>query len=85
MDRHCLTFSDPDVILLTLQAWNCFINWYERNHNYNNIIANFLIFSVEVECLGPLLGQIIVALSPVVPKHPQVVAEIFKFLIIDNK
>ncbi len=83
MSRHCLTFSDLDVILLTLQAWNCFINWYEIN--FELLYKVFLIFSVEVECLGPLLGQIIVALSPVVPKHPQVVAEIFKFLIIDNK
>ena len=41
--------------------------------------------SVEMESLGPLLGQIIVALSPIIPKHPQTVADIFKFLIIANK
>lgn len=44
-----------------------------------------ILFSVELESLGPLLGQIIVALSPIISKHPQTVADIFKFLIIENK
>lgn len=41
--------------------------------------------SVELDCLGPLLGQIVVALSPVIPHHPQTVADIFNFLIVENK
>ena len=41
--------------------------------------------SMEVESLGLLLGQTVVSLSPLIPDHPQAVAEIFKFLIIDNK
>lgn len=41
--------------------------------------------SVELDSLGPLLGQIVVALSPVIPNHPKTVAEVFDFLIIENK
>lgn len=41
--------------------------------------------SVDLESLGPLLGQIVVALYPVIDEQPQKVAEIFKFLIVDNR
>ena len=41
--------------------------------------------SVELEALGPILGQVVVALSPFVEMHPKVVSEIFNFLIIDSR
>ena len=46
---------------------------------------HYTSISVEVESLGPLLGQIVVALSPFISKHTQAVADIFKFLIIESK
>ena len=52
---------------------------------YFDVIINVVVCSVELDSLGPLLGQIIVALSPFIPKHPKIVAEIFTFLIVENK
>lgn len=43
------------------------------------------IFSVELESLGPLLGQITVALSSLVDDYSQQVSSIFEFLIVTNK
>ena len=40
---------------------------------------------MNVDSLGPLLGQIVVALSAFVDIHPEKVAEIFEFLIVDNR
>ena len=42
-------------------------------------------YSVELESLGPLLGQVVVALSPLVETFPQQIAAIFQFLIIDSR
>lgn len=44
-----------------------------------------LIVSVELESLGPLLGQIVVALSPFVGVYHQQIASIFEFLIIKSR
>ena len=41
--------------------------------------------SVDLESLGPLLGQIVVALYPVIDEQPHKVAEIFHFLIVQNR
>ena len=42
-------------------------------------------FSVEMESLGPLLGQIVVALSPFVGVYHQQVSSIFELLILKNR
>jgi len=43
------------------------------------------IRSVDLDSLGPLLGQIIVALSPLVEGYADSVAEIFEFLIVEHR
>ena len=49
------------------------------------ILLCITCYSVEVESLGPLLGQVVVALSPLVNAYPQQVASIFTFLIAENR
>ena len=44
-----------------------------------------ILSSVELESLGPLLGQIVVALSPLVDAYPQQITSIFEFLMIENR
>ena len=62
------------------------LEWVTGLVNCPGIHLFVLLFhSVEVDSLGPLLGQIVVALSPLIPDHPQAVADIFRFLIIKNK
>ncbi|XP_064394848.1 serine/threonine-protein kinase ATR-like [Halichondria panicea] len=46
---------------------------------------NSFIHCVELNSLGPLLGQIVVALSPFVKQYPQAVSTIFNFLIVENR
>jgi serine/threonine-protein kinase ATR len=41
--------------------------------------------SVETESLGPLLGQIVVALCPFVEKYAEQVSAMFEFFIIENR
>ena len=41
--------------------------------------------SVDLDSLGPLLGQIVVALSPLVEEYADSVAEIFEFLIVEHR
>ena len=41
--------------------------------------------SVELSSLGPLLGQIVVALSPLVDKHSADISCIFEYLIVENR
>lgn len=43
------------------------------------------IHSVELSSLGPLLGQIVVALSPLVDKHSADISCIFEYLIVENR
>ena len=85
--RHCLDFKDDAVIESTLSAWECFIEWYESNywHFHCNTVFYTVPCSVETESLGPLLGQIVVALSPFVEKYPAKVSSIFEFFIIKNR
>lgn len=45
----------------------------------------FSLYSVDLDSLGPLLGQIIVALSPLVEGYVDSVAEIFEFLIVEHR
>lgn len=45
----------------------------------------FYFISVELESLGPLLGQIVVALYPVINERPHQVEEIFNYLIVENR
>ena len=40
---------------------------------------------MDLDSLGPLLGQIVVALSPLVEEHAGSVAEIFDFLIVEHR
>ena len=42
-------------------------------------------YSVDLDSLGPLLGQIVVALSPLVEEYADSVAEIFEFLIVEHR
>ena len=52
----------------------------------NNLDYLFVcLYSVETESLGPLLGQIVVALCPFVEKYPEQVGSIFEFFIIRNR
>ena len=46
---------------------------------------DYFVHNVDLKTLGPLLGQILVTLFPLLDKFPEKVAAIFKFLIIDNK
>ena len=80
--------------IVTSQSWHCLHgNSLFIGSDHNNIIVACLhdaIFisvwsSVDLESLGPLLGQIVVALYPVVDEQPEKVAEIFKFLIVENR
>ena len=48
-------------------------------------MRNSVSTSVELESLGPLLGQIVVALYPVIDERPHQVGEIFNFLIVENR
>ena len=43
------------------------------------------VCSVHLECLGPMLSQVIVTLSPLLDKCPQQVADIFHFLMVENR
>ena len=49
------------------------------------LMMNSFSTSVELESLGPLLGQIVVALYPVIDVWPYQVGEIFNFLIVENR
>ena len=51
----------------------------------NIFILAVNLCSVDLESLGPLLGQIVVALYPVIDEQPHKVAEIFRFLIVQNR
>lgn len=52
-------------------------------HMYKRVVTMF--HSVELDSLGPLLGQVVVALSPLVDAYPQQITSIFQFLIIENR
>lgn len=41
--------------------------------------------NIELESLGPLLGQIVATLLPLLESVPDLVAVIFNFLIVDNR
>ena len=43
------------------------------------------IFSVDIGGLGSVLAQICVSLQPLLHHRPKQVAEIFNFLIVDNR
>ena len=42
-------------------------------------------FSVDIEGLGSILAQICVSLQPLLHHRPKQVAEIFNFLIVQNR
>lgn len=46
---------------------------------------DYFVHNVDLKTLGPLLGQILVTLFPLLEKFGDKVAAIFKYLIIDNK
>ena len=48
-------------------------------------VPYYSLCSVDLESLGPLLGQIVVALYPVIDEQPHKVADIFHFLIVQNR
>lgn len=52
---------------------------------YCIVFPIFSLYSVDLDSLGPLLGQIIVALSPLVEGYADNVAEIFEFLIVEHR
>ena len=61
---------------------------YTIMHTYVDVCLTtcpYVSYSVELESLGPLLGQVVVALSPLVDMFPQQIAGIFKFLIIESR
>ena len=42
-------------------------------------------FSIDIGVLGPLLSEIIVTLTPFIDQFPDVVSDVFKFLIVENE
>ena len=44
-----------------------------------------LLSSVEIVSLGPLLGQIVVALSSLAETHAAAITEILRYLIVENQ
>ncbi|KAK2190032.1 hypothetical protein NP493_91g01005 [Ridgeia piscesae] len=46
---------------------------------------NCFVHSVDVQSLGPMLSQILVSLLPLLRQRPKQVAEIFSYLIVDNR
>ena len=54
-------------------------------HVYNYLPHDVCFCSVETESLGPLLGQIVVALCPFVEKYTEQVSAMFEFFIIENR
>ena len=46
---------------------------------------DYFVHNVDLKTLGPLLGQIVVTLFPLLDKFSDKVASIFKYLIIENK
>ena len=49
------------------------------------ISYSLLIISVELDCLGPLLSEIVVALTPFIDNFPEIVSEILQYLIVENR
>ena len=45
----------------------------------------FISCSVELDYLGPLLSEIVVALTSFIKKFPETVSEILKYLIIEHR
>ena len=41
--------------------------------------------NIEVECLGPMLGQIFATILPLLDKCPEQIVAIFIFLAVENK
>ena len=65
--RHCLTFSDPNIMLLTLQAWKCFINWlvFSLCMNIGDIVL-LTQLHISIVILTPLFMPMLEAKSQVV-------------------
>ncbi|XP_070572431.1 serine/threonine-protein kinase ATR-like isoform X2 [Ptychodera flava] len=51
----------------------------------NCIAWDCLVHSVELSSLGPMLSQIIVTLLPLLHQLPEKVAEIYRYLIVENR
>ena len=48
-------------------------------------LIDFFNCSVELDCLGPMLCEIVVALTTFLNKFPDIVSDIFKYLIVEHK
>ena len=42
-------------------------------------------FSIDIRCVGSLLSEVIVSLTPFSDQFPEVVSDVFKFLIVENE
>ena len=43
------------------------------------------VHNIEVECLGPMLGQIVATILPLLGTCPEQIVAIFTFLAVENK
>lgn len=46
---------------------------------------DYFVHNVDLKTLGPLLGQILVTLFPLLDRFRDKVAAIFKYLVVENK
>ena len=78
--------SEPSVIKVVLQGWNCFIRKLVRlTYCFAFTCLIYFLCSLSMESLGPLLSQLIVTLSPFIDIWTEIVADIFHYLIVENR
>ena len=56
-----------------------------NNNDYVILINATHLTSVELASLGPLLSQIVVALTPLINKFPEIISGILQYLIVEHK
>ena len=96
--RVGLQFKDEKCLELCCQAWLCFVK--KLVHMFNilysllwslllwticHLVVVILWCSLDPECLGVLLSQLVVTLSSLMDSYPKIVAEALNYLIIEHR
>ena len=48
-------------------------------------LLSVVVYSIDTACLGPLLSEIIVTLTPFMENFPSIVSDVFHYLIVENE
>ena len=80
-----MQFKDKDCLELCCQAWLCFVKKLVAILYCAIPSLISLCFSLEPDCLGALLSQLVVTLSSLIDNYPKIIAEALNYLIIEHR